>query len=123
MADLSRRRLLNITALSAGALTGSPQQRAQPASSASTRRKWRTMYFNDARHFYNFSFEPPLTLEDAWHPIDEVAGTSVNTFIYGIESGGLFNDTKAGLRWGADQRPFSSPISWRAWYNIQSLID
>ena len=38
-------------------------------------RQQRTIYFNDARHYYLFAFEPPMALEDAWVPIDEVAGT------------------------------------------------
>ena len=37
-------------------------------------RQPRTLYFNDARHYYLFAFEPPMRLEDAWRPIDEVAG-------------------------------------------------
>ena len=92
-------------------------------SEEATRKPRRAMYFNDARHFYLYCYEPPMQLEDAWRPIDEVAGTSVNTFIFGVESGGLFNHTKVGLRWGADQRPFTSAYQWRAWYNMQSLID
>ena len=46
-------------------------------------RQQRTIYFNDARHYYLFAFEPPMALEDAWVPIDEVAGTGVDTFAYG----------------------------------------
>ena len=48
-------------------------------------RQRRTIYFNDARHYYLFVFEPPMTMEDAWRPVDEVAGTSVDTFCYGVE--------------------------------------
>ena len=55
------------------------------------KRRRRPIYFNDARHYYLFVFEPPLTLEDARRPIDEVAGTAIDTFIYGGERGdGLF---------------------------------
>ena len=54
-------------------------------------RQKRTIYFNDARHYYLFVFEPPMTLRDAWLPIDEVASTAVDTFSYGVERGdGLF---------------------------------
>ena len=28
-------------------------------------RRRRTIYFNDARHYYLFVFQPPMTLEDA----------------------------------------------------------
>ena len=50
-------------------------------------RQQRTIYFNDARHYYLFVFEPPMILEDAWVPVDEVAGTSVDTFAYGVARG------------------------------------
>lgn len=84
----------------------------------------RTIYFNDARHYYLFVFEPPMTLEDAWTPIDEVAGTAVDTFCYGVERGdGLFYPSKIGLRFGADMKPFPMGAYWRVWHNMQSLMD
>ena len=70
-------------------------------------RQKRTIYFNDARHYYLFVFEPPMRLEDAWRPIDEVAGTSVDTFIYGVSRGdGLFYPSEKGLRFGSDVDSF-----------------
>ena len=36
-------------------------------------RRKRTIYFNDARHYYLFVFEPPMALEDAWVAVDEAA--------------------------------------------------
>ena len=87
-------------------------------------RRRRTIYFNDARHYYLFVFEPPMKLEDAWRPIDEAAGTAVDTFIYGANRGdGCFWPTKVGLRFGEDIRPFDHPAYWRVWYNMQSLMD
>lgn len=84
----------------------------------------RTIYFNDARHYYLFIFEPPMALEDAWIPIDECAGTSVDTFIYGVARGdGLFYPSKVGLRFLDDTRRFDSAPSYRVWHNMQSLID
>ena len=54
-------------------------------------RQHRTIYFNDARHYYLFVFEPPMRLEDAWSAVDEVAGTSCDTFSYGVSrADGLF---------------------------------
>lgn len=47
----------------------------------------RTIYFNDARHYYLFVYDPPMRMEDAWVPVDEVAGTSVDTFSYGLPGG------------------------------------
>jgi hypothetical protein len=87
-------------------------------------RKRRTIYHNDARHNYLWMFEPPITLEQAWTPVDEVAGTAVDTLSYCVERGdGAFWPTKVGLRFGADMQPFTSQIVWRAWQCMQSLID
>ena len=87
-------------------------------------RKQRTIYFNDARHYYLFVFEPPMNLEDARKPIDEVAGTSVDTFSYGVERGdGLFYPSKRSMRFGEDIQPFDQAAYWRVWNNMQSLID
>jgi hypothetical protein len=81
------------------------------------------MYFNDARHFYLYSFDPPMSDEDSWRPIDELLGTAVNTLIYGVETGGLFSRSKVAPRAFSQGRPFTSALAWRAWYNMQSLID
>jgi len=83
----------------------------------------RTIYFNDARHYYLYVFEPPMTLEDAWRPVDEVAGTAVDTFIYGVACGHVFYDSKVDRRWGVEQNPVKDVWAWRAWKNLQSLID
>ena len=87
-------------------------------------RKERTIYFNDARHYYLFVFEPPIAIEDAWRPIDEVAGTAVDTFVYGVSrDDGLFYPTKVGRRFAEDMRPIPMVAYWRVWHNMQSLID
>ena len=103
MSPLNRRDFLGSAVVSAASLTAAAGSRSAglPLPSEEAKKKpRRAMYFNDARHFYLYCYEPPMQLEDAWRPIDEVAGTSVNTFIYGVESGGLFSNTKVGLRWG-----------------------
>ncbi|MBN98484.1 MAG: hypothetical protein CME16_04440 [Gemmatimonadetes bacterium] len=87
-------------------------------------RRQRTIYFNDARHYYLFVFEPPMRMEDAWRPIDEVAGTAVDTFIYGVSRGdGLFYPSNKGLRFGSGLEAFEMAAYWRVWENMQSLID
>ena len=84
----------------------------------------RVIYANDARHFYLFVFDPPMTMEDAWRPIDDVAGTSVDTFVYMVERGdGLFYPSKVGQRFGSDIQPFDHVAYYHVWYNMQSLID
>ena len=87
-------------------------------------RRSRTLYFNDARHYYLFVHEPPMRLRDAWAPVDEVAGTAVDTFVYGVARGdGLFYPSDKGLRFGADMETFQQAAYWRVWKNMQSLID
>ena len=87
-------------------------------------RRQRTIYFNDARHYYLFVFEPPMRLEHAWRPIDEVAGTGVDTFIYGVARGdGLFYPSRKGQRFGVNTDDFPMSAYWRVWENMQSLID
>ena len=82
----------------------------------------RVIYINDARHYYLFCFEPPMTLEDAWRPVDDVAGTSVDTFVYMVERGdGLFYPSKVGGQFGEDLQPFESSAYYRAWHNMKSL--
>jgi hypothetical protein len=108
----------------AGAAASVQQLAAAANENKPAARKPRTIYFNDARHYYLFVFEPPMNLLDAWRPIDEVAGTAVDTFIYGVERGdGLFYPSKVGMRFGEDMRPFSFAAYWRVWQNMQSLID
>ena len=81
-------------------------------------------YFNDARHYYLFVHEPPISMENAWGPVDEIADTGVDTFVYGIARGdGLFYPSKVGKRFGVDMGEFSNPMYWRVWNNMQSLID
>ena len=81
-------------------------------------------YFNDARHYYLFVHEPPISMENAWGPVDEIADTGVDTFVYGIARGdGLFYPSKVGKRFGIDMGKFSNPMYWRVWNNMQSLID
>ena len=87
-------------------------------------RRRRTIYHNDARHYYLWVFDAPLHLQDAWRPVDEVAGTAVDTFSYCVERGdGIFYPSKVGLRFGSDMQPFTSTITWHAWESMQSLID
>ena len=87
-------------------------------------RRKRTIYFNDARHYYMFIYEPPMRMRDAWAPIDEIGGTAVDTFVYGVGRGdGLFYPSEKGLRFGADLEKMEIAPYWRVWENMQSLID
>ena len=85
-------------------------------------RPQRTIYFNDARHFFLFVFEPPMTIEDAWRPVDEVAGTGVNTLVYGIaRADGLFFPTKTGKLFCSHLDDIENSIYWKVRENILSL--
>jgi hypothetical protein len=126
--DITRRQLIQGVSIAGAAGVGLNSARTdanvQETETAKVARKRRTIYFNDARHYYLYVLEPPMTLEEAWRPIDEVAGTSVNTFIYGVERGdGLFYPSKVGMRFGADKQPSDFAAYWRVWQNMQSLID
>ena len=98
-------------------------------------RRQRTMYLDDARHYYLYVFEPPMTMEEVWLPIDQISGTGVDTFVYGVACGGLFYPTKVGRQFGAEERttsgpystymsrhPFDGSASWRAWENMKGLM-
>jgi hypothetical protein len=88
-------------------------------------RQRRTIYFNDARHYYLFVHEPPMRMADAWSAVDEIAGTGVDTFVYGVSrDDGLFYPSRVGRRFGADvDGRHGQAAYWRVWHNMQSLID
>ena len=65
-----------------------------------------------------------MRMRDAWRPIDEVAGTAIDTFSYCVERGdGAFYPTKVGMVFGSDMQPFTNPISWHSWHAMQSLME
>ena len=89
-------------------------------------RRHRTIYHNDARHSYLWYFEPPMRLEDAWIPIDEVAGTAVDTFSYCVERGdGMFYPTKVGKMFSVEDGKAQSNhnYEWRAAACMLSLME
>ena len=79
-------------------------------------RRPRTLYSNDSRHYHLFVHEPPMTLADARRPVDDVAGTAVDTFVFMVARGdGLFYPSKVGGMFGSDAttaetEPPSSPL-------------
>jgi hypothetical protein len=88
-------------------------------------RRRRTIYFEDGRHYYLYNFEPPISLEDARMPVDQIAGTAVDTFIYGVACRGLFYPSKVGMLFCDGDRPFTKEYEtafWRALTNLKSLI-
>ena len=71
-----------------------------------------------------YSYDPPMSIEEAWAPVDEVAGTAVDTFVYGSGAGpAVMHDTKVGEVWGRRFDRFDSAWAWRAYENVKSLVD
>ncbi len=82
----------------------------------------RLLYYNDARHSYIYYYDPPMRLEDAWKPVDEIVGTGVDTLVYGFGAGPtMFHNTKVGERWGDHLDKFPIVAGWRAYENLKSL--
>ena len=44
----------------------------------------RLLFYNDTRYYYLYCYEPPISMEDARAPVDEIAGSGVDTFVYGV---------------------------------------
>ena len=97
--------------------------------------KQRLIFYSDARHTHIYAYDPPIRVEDAVAPIDDVAGTGVDTFVYGFGAGlTMYHNTKVGETWAehlikAGISTFSEPDIWnslpfwRAYSNIKSLRD
>ena len=66
-------------------------------------KKRRLLFYNDSRHFYMYCYDPPIRLEEAWAPVDEIAATQVDTFVYCFGAGQtIFHDTRVGEIWGTN---------------------
>jgi hypothetical protein len=86
--------------------------------------KRRVIYYSDARHYHMYVYDPPMSLEQAYAPVDEADGTSANTIAYGFGVGPtMFHDTKVGEIWGSRFDEIDDVASWRTRENIASLLD
>lgn len=90
----------------------------------------RLLFCNDARHYHLYCFEPPISLEDARLPVDEIAGTGVDTLVYGFGAGpATFHLTEVGEVFASHIEKFKDMPgvhrgtlpAWRAYENIRSL--
>jgi hypothetical protein len=82
----------------------------------------RLLAYNDARHSYIYYYDPPIRLEDAWRPVDEIVGTGVDTLVYGFGAGPtMFHNTEVGEQWGSHLEAFPMVAGWRAYENLKSL--
>jgi hypothetical protein len=87
-------------------------------------RKPRLLYYNDARHYSFYRYDPPMSLHQLRQPVDEVLGTGVDTLVYGLASGQTFlHDSQVGARWGEGMVEHNHGVMWwRAAENLEQAI-
>ena len=56
----------------------------------------RLLFYNDARHYHLYCYEPPISIEDARAPVDEIAGTKVKHEIDGQSLANVFLNADKG---------------------------
>lgn len=84
-------------------------------------RKARMLYYDDARHAYLYTVEPPPKVLDILHPVDVVANSMVDTFVFGFGIGRTMSyGTKVGELWfvGAEDHA----ANWRARESVLTLL-
>ena len=86
--------------------------------------KPKLIYYNDARHYSFYRYDPPMSLHQLRQPVDELLGTAVDTLMYGLASGQtFFHDTKAGAAWGDVEGDHNHGVMWwRAAENARQAI-
>ena len=81
--------------------------------------KPKLIYYNDARHYSFYRYDPPMSLHQLRQPIDELLGTGVDTLSYGLASGQtFFHDTKVGIPWGDVGGDHNHGVMW--WRTVPS---
>ncbi len=87
-------------------------------------RKPKLIYYNDARHYLMYRYDPPLSKHTLQQPVDEILGAGVDTLFFGLASGATFlHDTRAGKRWGQGVTHHNHGIMWwRAAKNLETAI-
>lgn len=83
----------------------------------------RLIFYDDARHYHYYVYEPPMNLHEATATIDAVVGTGVDTFVWGFGVGpSVFHDSKFADVFAAHLDVIGDVVSWRAYENTMSLI-
>ena len=87
-------------------------------------RKPKLIYYNDARHYLMYRYDPPLSRHVLQQPVDEILGTGVDTLSFGLASGATFlHDTRVGKRWGEGVTDHNHGIMWwRAAKNLERAL-
>ena len=84
----------------------------------------RLIFYDDARHYHYYVYEPPMSMPEATATIDAVAGTGVDTFVWGFGVGPtVFHDSKHADVFAAHLDVIPDVASWRAYENTMSLIN
>ena len=85
--------------------------------------KRKLIFYDDARHYHFYIFEPPMRLEEATATINAVAGTGVDTFVWGFGIGPtVFHDSRCADLFAAHLEVIDDVASWRAYENAKALI-
>ena len=75
-------------------------------------RKPKLIYYNDARHYLMYRYDPPLSRHVLQQPVDEILGTGVDTLSFGLASGATFlHDTRVSASAGARASPTTTMAS------------
>jgi hypothetical protein len=85
-------------------------------------KKAHMLYYDDARHAYLYTVEPPPNVLDVLHPVDVVSNSMVDTFVFGLGIGRTMSyGTQVGEIWfeGAEHHV----ANWRARQTVLSLLD
>ena len=82
----------------------------------------RMLYYDDARHAYLYTVEPPPNVLDVLHPVDVVSNTMVDTFVFGLGIGRTMSyGTQVGEIWFEGSEDHVA--NWRARETVLSLLD
>ena len=85
----------------------------------------RVLWANDARHYHLFVHEPPISELEVVQPVDEIAGSGVDTFVWMVaRADGLFYPSDVGQRWPNAElmpQPFDLAAEYRVNANLRSL--
>ncbi len=85
--------------------------------------KRRLIFYDDARHYHYYVHEPPMSMTEATSTIDAVAGTGVDTFVWGFGVGPtVFHDSKHADVFAAHLDVIPDVASWRGYENTMRLI-
>ena len=82
------------------------------------------IFYDDARHYHYYIYEPPMTLAQATATVDAVAGTGVDTFVWGPGLGPtVFYESQKADVFAEHIDIIGDVASWRAYENSIDLIN